>query len=125
MANQDKYGKLRKERIEKMGFAVPTELQGVTKDRIVAVLSRLDLRHRDIIDCVFALLDDQTESFKNAMFSEGATTAQLGCHISFLQRDNVLKLDREGRDSWIKPLRGRGGRSSAPPAPAASPGRTA
>jgi hypothetical protein len=54
---------------------------------------------------VFALLDNTTESFKGFKFSDGATTAQLGSHIAFLQRNNDTRLDREGRDHWIKPLR--------------------
>jgi len=67
-------------------------------------LTRIDLNTRDLVDCTFALLDNQTVSFKGFKFSDGASTAQLGCHVAFLQRDNEIKLDREGRDYWIKPL---------------------
>jgi len=63
------------------------------------------LKTDDRVGCVFALLDNTTESFRGFKFSDGATTAQLGSHIAFLQRDNDIKLDREGRDYWIKPLR--------------------
>src|SRR5690606_3750904 len=41
-------------------------------------------------------------------FADGATTAQIACHIGILQRGKT-KLDREGRDYWIKPLRDLGG----------------
>jgi len=37
-------------------------------------------------------------------FSEGASIAHIGCHVGILQRGRA-KLDREGRDYWVKPLR--------------------
>ena len=93
---------------------MPDALQGVTKDRIRAVLQYLDLgSNADLLDCTFALLDDQTGSWfskapKGATIADGASTAHLACHIGILQRDSG-KLDREGRDYWIKPLRELGG----------------
>lgn len=93
---------------------MPDALQGVTKDRIRAVLKYLDLgSNADLVDCTFALLDDQTASWfskapKAATIADGASTAHLACHIGILQRDSG-KLDREGRDYWIKPLRELGG----------------
>jgi len=65
------------------------------------------------VDCVFALLDDETPSWfpkapVGATFADGASTAHLACHIGVLQRGRT-KLDREGRDYWIKPLRDLGG----------------
>ena len=94
--------------------SVPESLQGVSKDRIRKVLARIDLGdNSDLVDGVFALLDDQTESWfprapADAYFCDGATTAHLACHIGILQRGSG-KLDREGRDYWIKPLRELGG----------------
>lgn len=96
------------------GKAVPASLQGVSKERIRQVLARLDLGdNADLVDGVFALLDNHTESWfarppAGARFCDGATTAHLACHIGILQRGNG-KLDREGRDYWIKPLRELGG----------------
>ena len=93
---------------------MPNALQGVTKDRIRSVLQSLDRgTNGDLVDCVFALLDDETESWftkapKGAKVAAGASTAHLACHIGILQRDTG-KLDREGRDYWIKPLREIGG----------------
>lgn len=93
---------------------MPDALQGVTKDRIRAVLQYLDLgSNADLVDCTFAMLDDQTASWftkapKGATIADGASTAHLACHIGILQRDSG-KLDREGRDYWIKPLRELGG----------------
>ena len=114
MALHDKVAELRAKRIEEQGRATPDEYQGVTKDRVRAVLGYLDLGdNADLVDGVFALLDDETESWfakppEGARFCDGATTAHLGCHIGILQRDQG-KLDREGRDYWIKPLRDLGG----------------
>ena len=101
---QDKFKLMRKTRTEAGQPAVPETLQGVSKERIKAVLAQIDRQSQDNVDCVFALLDNTTESFKGFTISDGASTAQLGCHIAFLQRDGDIKLDREGRDYWIKPL---------------------
>jgi len=105
MTVHDLFKALRRERIERLGASTPESHQGVSKSRIELVLSRVDLKTDDRVDCIFALLDTETESFKGFKFSDGATTAQLGAHIALLQRDNDIKLDREGRDYWIKPLR--------------------
>lgn len=88
---------------------VPDQLQGVTKARIREVLSGIDRVSEDLIDVVFALLDDQQPSWfrkapEGAKFADGASTAHLACHVGILQRGD-RKLDREGRDYWIKPLR--------------------
>lgn len=104
---------LRKQRLAKDGTAVPDAYQGVTKERIDQVLACVDLHGNDLIDGVFALMDDETPSwFSNApdgaTLSDGATTAHLATHIGILQRGGS-KLDREGRDYWIKPLRELGG----------------
>lgn len=93
---------------------MPNSLQGVTKQQIRNVLNTIALGdNSDLVDGVFALLDDQTPSWfsnapKGASFSDGASTAQLACHVGILQRGQA-KLDREGRDYWIKPLRELGG----------------
>lgn len=114
MALHDEVAKLRAARTKNGGASVPDALQGVSKDRIRQVLGRLDLGdNADLVDGVFALLDDETESWfarppAQARFCDGATTAHLACHVGILQRGNS-KLDREGRDYWIKPLRELGG----------------
>lgn len=110
MALHDDIAKLYATRTQNGGSAVPTELQGVTKEKIRRVLTRLDLGgNADLVDGVFALLDDQTDSWfskapAGTKFCHGASTAHLACHIGILQRGSG-KLDREGRDYWIKPLR--------------------
>lgn len=88
---------------------LPNSLSGVAKDRIRAVLRSIDRESDDMVDAVFALLDDTTPSFyprarAGTRFCDGASTQHIGWHIGGLQR-NAAKLDREGRDYWIKPLR--------------------
>ncbi|OGF56614.1 MAG: hypothetical protein A2Z21_01215 [Candidatus Fraserbacteria bacterium RBG_16_55_9] len=105
-----KVSQLRNSRLEVRDRAVSASLQGVTKARIRLVLRNLARETEDMIDAVFALLDDETPSlFPNSPYDaklcDGATTAHIGAHVSILQRGIHTKLDREGRDYWIKPLR--------------------
>lgn len=87
----------------------PDTLQGVTKERVTEVLQALDRASRDQIDAVFALLDDLNANWffeaaeKGLKFCHGASTAHIACHVGVLQRKSG-KLDREGRDYWLKPL---------------------
>ena len=87
---------------------VPSTLQGVTKERVTDVLRLLERASEDSVDAVFALLDDRPSWFPRVpagtRFCDGASTAHVACHIGILQRGGT-KLDREGRDYWIKPLR--------------------
>lgn len=80
----------------------------VSKTKILDVLSILDRANDSMVDAVYALLDEMPSFFKKAAakgkkFSDGATVAQIGSHIGILQRGKT-KLDREGRDYWLKPL---------------------
>lgn len=87
----------------------PSAYQGVTKARIRDLLDDIGRGSEDIVDTTFALLDDQTPSLfpkapPGARFCDGASTAHIGAHVGILQRGGATKLDREGRDYWIKPL---------------------
>lgn len=87
---------------------VPTALSGVTKDRVREALKLIDRATVDMIDVVFALLDDHhrnlfSKAAENSKFRDGATVAHIATHVGILQR-NSEKLDREGRDYWLKPL---------------------
>jgi hypothetical protein len=91
------------------------ELQGVSWAKMAMVLSQVALGgNADIVDGVFAFLDDETPSWfpkppEGAKVADGATTVHLACHIGILER-GCGKLDRgKGRDYWIKPLRELGG----------------
>ncbi|CED58365.1 Putative uncharacterized protein [Moritella viscosa] len=37
-------------------------------------------------------------------FCDGASVAHIGTHVGILQRGRNIKLDREGRDYWLKPF---------------------
>ena len=101
--------KLRSEVAAKKLQRPPNALQGITKEQIAEVLQALDRASRDQIDAVFALLDDINPSWfyeaaeKGLKVCHGASTAHIACHVGVLQR-NGGKLDREGRDYWLKPL---------------------
>jgi hypothetical protein len=109
MALEDRIWALRKAALDAGEKPVPTKYQCVSKKRIAEVLEEVDRRTDDIVDAVFALLDNQLDSWfgkiaKQKKFCDGATTAHIACHVGILQR-GFRKLDREGRDYWIKPLR--------------------
>lgn len=104
--------KLRQDRIDAGKSPTPKSFQGVTKTKLVEVLAELSLTGPKVIDSAFAMLDDETPNMfstapKGAKFADGARTSMLACHIGYLQREGaaVGKVDREGRDEWIKPLR--------------------
>lgn len=109
MTIDQKVEALRAQRIADGGQAVPSHLQGVDKARIRLVLRRLARESDDMVDVVFALLDDITPNFYSKAstrfrFKDGASTAHIACHVGILQRGGT-RLDREGRDYWVKPLR--------------------
>jgi len=106
---EDRVQKIREKAIASGAPPVPKILQGVTKERIAKVLRMIDRESVDIIDVVFSLLDNEraswfTKAKSGLMFCHGASTAHIGCHVGILQRGKT-KLDREGRDFWIKPMR--------------------
>jgi hypothetical protein len=89
--------------------SVPGQFQGIGKERVRATLRLIDRDTDDMTDAVFALLDDVTPSpytvaSSGARFCNGASTAHIAVHVGLFQRQSS-KLDREGRDYWIKPLR--------------------
>ena len=109
MRLDDRVYAIRAEAVRRGIPAVAQQHKGVSKERIQRVLSALSLDHPDIADAVFALLDDTRASWfssppPGALFCDGATTAHVACHVGILQR-GLTKLDREGRDYWLKPLR--------------------
>jgi hypothetical protein len=108
MALHDQIQTLRDSLIGDGKLPVPDSLRGVTKERVAEVLRAIDRNHPDMVDAVFALLDNESRSWfakapKSVHFADGATTGQIACHIGILQRGKG-KMDREGRDYWLKPL---------------------
>lgn len=109
MKLEERIQKIREAALQAGNSPVGAQLQGIKKARVRSVLRLLDLEQSDMVDAVFALLDPRPTWFggktaKNFKFCDAATTAHIACHIGILQRGSG-KLDREGRDLWIKPLR--------------------
>jgi len=108
MALEDRVHKLRADELAQGRDPVPDAYQGVTKEHISTVLHEIARDTPDQCDAVFALLDNEHDSWfttapKGTKFCDGASTAHIACHIGILQRGG-RKLDREGRDYWLKPL---------------------
>ena len=99
----------RREALERGEKVVPDSYQGVTKQRVRNVLAVIDRCTENMIDVVYALLCDEPSWYKKAAkngyrFCNGGSVAHIGTHVGILQRGGNLKLDREGRDYWQKPL---------------------
>lgn len=108
MAGKRSVNEMIKADIAKGVLVCPVNPQGVNKERITYVLKQTGCYSDETRDVVFALLDECKNWYPNApkgsKFSDGACTAHLGAHVAILQRKSDAKLDREGRDYWIKPL---------------------
>ncbi len=99
----------RKEALNKAEQVIPDSYQRVTKSRVSSVLAVIDRCTDNMIDVVYSLLCDEPSWYKKAgrngyLFCDGASVAHIGTHVGILQRGNNIKLDREGRDYWLKPL---------------------
>ena len=108
MALEERVNALRDEALAQGRNPVPNAYQGVTKTRIAEVLDAIDRHTDDLVAAIFALLDDQhaswfTKAPADTKFCDGASTAHIACHVGILQRGQ-RKLDREGRDYWLKPF---------------------
>lgn len=87
------------------GVKPPISIGNITKKDVEYILSLISKNTPDIVDVVYALLDTTFPSLFNPEFSfrDGASTAHIGCYVGiFIRQGN--KLDREGRDYWLKPL---------------------
>lgn len=95
------------ERLVKEGYTLNDSYQDITLDDITTVLKKLNQYSDDKRDVVWCLLNNEFPSlFANAdnfKISDGASIAHLGGYIGILKR-HAKKLDREGRDYWVKPL---------------------
>ncbi|TGA68791.1 hypothetical protein VFES401_18170 [Aliivibrio fischeri] len=88
---------------------IPDSYQGISKQRVREVLAEIDQSHDNKIDVVYSLSCDEMSWYKKAAkkglhFCDGASVAHIGTHVGILQRGRNIKLDREGRDYWLKPL---------------------
>ena len=89
------------------GFEFDASYQNITLADIESVLRRLNQFSNDKRDVIWGLLNSDFPSpFANATgysIADGASIAQIGCYVGILMRHGG-KLDREGRDYWVKPL---------------------
>jgi hypothetical protein len=100
---EDYFRRLRRKKVQ-----LSQEYQGVSRDHVRIVLERIGRFTPDMVDCVWCLLNDDFPSlFSNPAglkISHGAGVAHIACYVGILLRGKK-KLDREGRDYWLKPLR--------------------
>lgn len=95
-------------RIKNEGYIPNQSYQGINISTIEKVLKKLDRYSDDMRDVIYCLSNNELPSlFPKAStkfsISAGASVAHIGSYIGILLR-NKNKLDREGRDYWIKPL---------------------
>lgn len=94
-------------RLVSEGFSFEESYQGVTLEDIENVLRRLNQFSNDKRDVIWCLLNTTFPSpfpgGANYSIADGASIAQIGCYVGILMRHGG-KLDREGRDYWVKPL---------------------
>jgi hypothetical protein len=88
---------------------VPDNYQGITKHRVREVLAMIDQCNDNKVDVIYSLLCDELSWYHKAAknelrFCDGASVAHIGAHVGILQRGRNIKLDREGRDYWLKPF---------------------
>jgi hypothetical protein len=92
----------------KNDYTPKEQYQGITLEDVETLLRKIDRYSADIRDAVWTLLNDEFPSpFAKAegyTLTNGASIAHIGGYIGILLRDGN-RLDREGRDYWIKPLR--------------------
>ncbi|TVP98222.1 MAG: hypothetical protein EA381_13000 [Planctomycetaceae bacterium] len=108
MGLDDRVRQNREDYVQSGQQPVPSELSGVTKEKVAETLALIDRATPEMIDVVYALLDDRYQNLfsrapATARFRDGATVAHIATHVGILQR-NAGRLDREGRDYWLKPL---------------------
>lgn len=108
MGLDDRVRQSREDYIVRGEQPVPVTLSGVSKEKVAVVLCAIDRATVDMIDVVYSLLDDRypnlfARASSEARFCDGATVAHIATHVGILQR-GATKLDREGRDYWLKPL---------------------
>lgn len=88
-------------------FELKNSYQGISISDIEFVLRRLDCYTDEIRDAIWCLLNDEFPSlFSKAVgltIADGGSTAHIGGYVGILMRKRE-RLDREGRDYWIKPL---------------------
>lgn len=96
-------------RIKSEGYLPRDSYQNISLEKISDFLKKIGRYSDDRRDTIFCLLNDELPNLYSTIkttekISAGASTAQIGSYIGILLRGRNNKLDREGRDNWIKPL---------------------
>lgn len=96
------------ERIKKEGYYPDASFQGIKIKDIENFLKIIDRHSNDRRDVIRCLLNTKLPSLfskisRTNSIADGASVAHIGAYIGILLRGKK-KLDREGRDYWIKPL---------------------
>ena len=95
-------------RIRTEGYRPKDEYQGISIEDVERTLHAIDRYTLDRRDAVWSLLNNEFPSlFSHAQgrtLADGASVAQIGGYIGIVMRGQN-RLDREGRDYWLKPLR--------------------
>lgn len=95
-------------RLKDEGYELKTNYQNIHIDSIEYFLKRIDRYSKDKRDVIYCLLNNEFPNVFSKISNEqpissGASVAHIASYIGILFRGNK-KLDREGRDYWLKPL---------------------
>lgn len=94
-------------RLVQQNYSLNSSYQNINLENVTLTLKKFDKFTADMRDVIWCLLNNDFPSvFSNASdktISDGASVAHIGSYVGILMRHNK-KLDREGRDYWIKPL---------------------
>lgn len=95
-------------RIREEGYQPKESYQRIDMNIVKIVLQKLDRYSNDILDVIYCLSNNELPSLFSKISNthkicSGASVAHIGSYIGILLRGKN-KLDREGRDYWIKPL---------------------
>ncbi len=96
------------ERLSRNEYQLKSTYQSIKSDNIEHLLTKIGRFTPDICDVVWCLLNNEFPSLfpkaENFTLADGASVAHIGGYVGILMRGGN-RLDREGRDYWIKPLR--------------------
>ena len=94
-------------RLVQQDYTLKTTYQDINIDNVTLTLEKFDKSTSDMRDAIWCLLNNEFPSIfptaTNKTIADGASVAHIGSYVGILMRHNK-KLDREGRDYWIKPL---------------------
>lgn len=94
-------------RLRRKGVKLSREYQEVSRNQVLMVLERIGCGKPDMVDCVWCLLNNEFPSLFSKdprwRISHGAAVSHIASYVGILFRGKK-KLDREGRDYWLKPL---------------------